>query len=1291
MNATASLAPSSATPTPNLAGRLRELIHLVPNGSSQNTPVPYRPPSPTFHESDFEGESTAAGHSRARESLRDIFSKALREPGDTPQKNRQRSNSDSSASEMDVSPANSRKWSDAKGKRKSLSDEEPLSDTNSTNKNFLPLESTTHPILRTPRDTNGTDFPLKTISAEDSDDADESSNPRRISSSIPPSTTLESLRISQNSSLPQQSNLLDQDSEMHRAFGELESSDADERLTHAYKPYEQSRRDSVEPRSSSTTPAPKKPSASRSHTPKHTRNSLGSSTPNQTTSTIKPTPRPSDRQVDGKERASGHRRTSLQGLATPGLKHKSSASSATSVSDYGERMKEMERERNHERERDWNRPHPRVTRPGSSLSLHSPQPTHRSRTSSISSMESIRPGSAMSNMSIDSGESPHTRVRTSSGLSNRPRTNLTGNRPGSALSNDSMPIADFPQNLRRHNSLTSRADSPASSKGNGSQPEETEIEHERERNWNAPRPKWHRRSLPNTPDRLTSPRSTKPSSPHSPANIRRESTTPQTALKDASNTTRSGSSLARRHSQPKVVPSPSPAERRGTGSSLSVKSPNTHIPSVVTSTPARPRSPLSGHGSHGKSRLPVPSARANGSRVETPKVIAEIHIQDEIGHMQTKSTVSFPQAINGQSLSQQSMELTEAYSGHDNNSAIPSFSDFSHQVPTTNNDTMHTASLLGPTHSQDGMYESYEDEENPLVQKRTPTLQTVSPPPDDSYPQEWHKSLSPNEELQENFPSFEESEPASPDIQPSDANQSSSIPSFLSTPPRSHHSSFNSSKPEFQTPSPPKGLPDLPGPPSSVSGDEVEEESIPQFNITPANPVADGVKNGDMTTFKTPKPPGAWFATPGPASDHPPPRDDSTPPFLDSSDDGLPNAKPHAQSIFPQTPAPPGGWMKTPAAERRRAQSDPESIMNEGGLTTPVASLGKASRPSKTPAPPGGWMNTPGYGSARKSVLKVRFDPEVTSGENASSDTLPESSVSQTNELRSSTPEPITPATPPSRSPRKHKRSPPSVRMVDAYGNEQKENRNRKRDSPSPTPSSPRSRSGIRILDALGREVKEDPEEDSRVVDEEDILEPSQTTPLTRAEALQRVRQGIQELAEGIESLDLYVSGPSKNDASRLKELDETSRALKQSRENIAQDMHRAEKQLRRQVRQRVIASSFLGRNGWFILCVGLVQLVLIFIMYRASVLRARKLFLTNYYDPFNPDLFLYTTNPDTQYATLTTSWSLVAQAVRRGDITAFTGAFRENLSILIKRWHQHIWDVWGDDPNRPVGAWPPT
>ncbi|KAF5351784.1 hypothetical protein D9756_007424 [Leucocoprinus leucothites] len=1301
MNNAAPLAPSSATPTPNLAGRLRELIHLVPNGStSQATPTPHRPHSPTFHESDFEGDSAATGHSRARESLRDIFSKALRDPGDTPQKSRQRRNSDSSASESDVLPATSRKLPDIKGKRKSSSDEESVDPLHPTNHDSRQSTSQQHTVLRSSRETSAVDFPLRSISAEDSDDVDELPPPRRHNTHTGPSTTLHSLRLSQSSNFPQHSNLLDQDSEMQRAFGDVESSD--DPSVYPHKPHEPRTREAVISNPSSTMPAPKKTTTPQ--TTRHARKSLDSngSYENQSTSTAKPTPRQPDRRTDNREKDPRSRRTSLQGSAPSELRRKSSASlqfsdhsSAMSVSDYGERVKEVEQERNREREREWNKPHPKNTRPGSSLSFNSPRPQHRSRTSSISSLESPRPGSALSNMSIDSEDSPRVRARTSSGLSDRSRTFSGGSRPGSALSNDSMSIADFPQNLRRHHSLTNRPQSPASSLGAENQLEEVEVEHERERNWNAPRPKWHRRSLPNTPDRPASPGPTKLSTtPQSPMDRRRFSTTPSTALKDNSNTSRSGSSLVRRHSQPKAPPhSPSPLERRNAVSPSIAKSPHSRLSTVSSSSPVGSRSP--GQISHQKSRLPVPSASSHRSREEFPRAAPDIRVQDESGEPQMPSPMSFPQTNNNQSQVHDSMELTEAYNGHELSSAIPSFSDASEPIPTPNDDTMHTASL-DPQDSQGIMYQIYvENEANSLAQERTPKLQTIDPPTDDSQGHAFETSLPIDQDSADISPRENSKfESVSPDFQPSDANQSSSVPSFLSTPPRSRQSSFNSSKQEFQTPSPPKGgLPDLPEPPS---GNETEDEALPQFNITPVHidttPVNGAIGRGDVTTFKTPKPPGAWFATPGPSTILPPGREDLTQGYVDSSDDGLLKAKSHSQSIFPQTPAAPGGWASTPAAVRQRTHSDPQSLRNNSGLMTPAVSLGRANTlPPKTPAPPGGWINTPGVtASSRKSVLKVRFDPDVTSPANGSSDISSGSLVYPTNgssalgRERSTTPEPIAPSTPPSRSPRKHKRS-PSVRMVDAYGNEQKQDAH-KRETSSPTPSTPRSRSGIRIVDALGQEVTEEIEEHTKALHEEDTRE---DTPMTRMEALQRVRQGIQELADGIESLDW--PSRSRDDAARIRELDETSRALKQSREQIAHDMHKVEKRLRRQVWQRVRISSFLGRNGWFLLFVALIQIALIFIMYRASVLRARKLFLTNYYDPFNPDLFLYTTNPDTQYATPTISWSLVTQSVRSGDLRAFTGAFRDNLSILLKRWHQQIWDVWGDDPTRPVGVWPPT
>jgi len=355
-------------------------------------------------------------------------------------------------------------------------------------------------------------------------------------------------------------------------------------------------------------------------------------------------------------------------------------------------------------------------------------------------------------------------------------------------------------------------------------------------------------------------------------------------------------------------------------------------------------------------------------------------------------------------------------------------------------------------------------------------------------------------------------------------DQSSSVPSFISTPPRSRQL-FPNSQLEFQTPSPPKGgLPDLPEPPSA---DVTVDEILPQFNTVHIDTEFVGeLRNGrgDVSTLKTPRPPGGWVTTPG-ASFFQPNRDDSNQAYIDSSDDGLLRTRTRSRSALPRTPAAPGGWAFTPATVRQRSQSDPKAVSNEGELATPVSSVVRANTlPPKTPAPPGGWLNTPGVtSSSRRSILKVRFEPDVTSSVNESSDIQSDNSVYPTNGFsapgreRPTNPEPVMPVTPPSRSPGKRKRS-PGVRVVDAYGNEQKQDT--RQEPPSPTLSAPLSKNGIRIVDALGRQMKEELGEHTEDFQENGLAE---NIPMTRVEALQCVRQGIQELAEGIESLDWSV------------------------------------------------------------------------------------------------------------------------------------------------------------------------
>lgn len=294
----------------------------------------------------------------------------------------------------------------------------------------------------------------------------------------------------------------------------------------------------------------------------------------------------------------------------------------------------------------------------------------------------------------------------------------------------------------------------------------------------------------------------------------------------------------------------------------------------------------------------------------------------------------------------------------------------------------------------------------------------------------------------------------------------------LSTPPMQ---SMSLSKLEFETPSPPRNLPDLPAPPSS-SEDETETFRTPAQRE--ANTLA------DMTAAKTPRPPGAWAATPAPAQNHDRPED---------------------------TPAP------------ADYQGQPSSI-------------------APTPAPPGAWQATPAGSLRRKSILKVRFDVDP----NISGDSMlevpmvgpadPADSVSEMFPLINppsrkpdQTPNgnfrdadsPSTPTTPRPRSQTK----PPCVRILDAYGNETVEespgaSSSREEDVEEPpepeNKATPRSRSLVRIVDAMGREVSE-PEP----ISAESSMDISST--LSHRDALARIRATVAKMADEIGESDEYV------------------------------------------------------------------------------------------------------------------------------------------------------------------------
>lgn len=331
--------------------------------------------------------------------------------------------------------------------------------------------------------------------------------------------------------------------------------------------------------------------------------------------------------------------------------------------------------------------------------------------------------------------------------------------------------------------------------------------------------------------------------------------------------------------------------------------------------------------------------------------------------------------------------------------------------------------------------------------------------------------------------------PNTPQIMPEDhtapkdsfANTSSpSTPSRRSTP--------KSSSRKFKTPSPPRSLPDLPTPSSS-------DESEPKpWKL--ARTAASSKGHQDYANMATPKPPGGWLQTPGPShvkQDQGGSGTSTTSPQVVDECPSDPATPARAASAAQQskTPKPPGGWLSTPAPAYTSISPQPEKAQ---GLLTPLPSLSKGtSIDLKTPAVPGGWGITP---TARKSILKVRFNPETPPNQNGSTwseqahEELP-ATVAHSILRKSRVPHT------------------PSIRVVDAFGREQESNMSTEADAH-------RTQQALRVVDAMGHEIQEI--DDMPVQDEKNLNQLS-----SRTELLSRIRRGLDDLVIDLDDVNECV------------------------------------------------------------------------------------------------------------------------------------------------------------------------
>jgi hypothetical protein len=138
--------------------------------------------------------------------------------------------------------------------------------------------------------------------------------------------------------------------------------------------------------------------------------------------------------------------------------------------------------------------------------------------------------------------------------------------------------------------------------------------------------------------------------------------------------------------------------------------------------------------------------------------------------------------------------------------------------------------------------------------------------------------------------------------------------------------------------------------------------------------------------------------------------------------------------------------------------------------------------------------------------------------------------------------------------------------------------------------------------------------------------------------------------------------------------------------------------------------------NGWFFCSIVALQILLVIVMYRwefsllqerhpsnhprcsISISRAKDIFLTTYYDPFYPDLHLYTVKPDTHHDSTSfsasrTPWTFLSMldTIQREGWRIAAAEIWGKLVVVVSGWQRQAWEAWGaDDPVQSM-SWPPT
>jgi len=209
------------------------------------------------------------------------------------------------------------------------------------------------------------------------------------------------------------------------------------------------------------------------------------------------------------------------------------------------------------------------------------------------------------------------------------------------------------------------------------------------------------------------------------------------------------------------------------------------------------------------------------------------------------------------------------------------------------------------------------------------------------------------------------------------------------------------------------------------------------------------------------------------------------------------------------------------------------------------------------------------------------------------------------------------------------------------------------------------------------------------------------------------MRESISSLARDMDDADLSSSSDDESDEARLRELNETTAEAQGVREKLKQALHSVQSgdedwkakygSLRASMRKSIsLPSGTPDRpfhrsrvSGMVIGFIALAQIVFILYMLRLSHVRSRKLFLSTYYEPLYPDLYLHVTHPERfrqSFESVTPPWSVyhVPGTWARTGWTGVLSEFAGNVTLYVSGWQKQMQEAWRNTASGTDIPWPP-